>query len=90
VAAFQRAAADTAPPPATDTAAPSQASPSLKVEVSADRERLVLVAGKEIVLRCGAASITLLMDGTVLIKGTRLVSSATGLNRIRGAAVKIN
>jgi hypothetical protein len=61
-----------------------------RVEEIAGRERLVFSAEKELIFRCGSASITLLADGTVVLKGTRLVSSSTGLNRIRGASVKIN
>jgi hypothetical protein len=50
----------------------------------------VVEAGQEIVLRCGQGSITLCADGTVVVRGTRLLSRASGTNRIRGAAVRIN
>ncbi|ATB41050.1 hypothetical protein CYFUS_006512 [Cystobacter fuscus] len=65
---------------------PSSGSRSIKL----DGERLVLSADREIVLRCGEASITLTRDGKVVVKGANLVQTATGLNRIRGASVQIN
>jgi hypothetical protein len=51
---------------------------------------LVVDAQQEIVLRCGAGSITLRADGTVVVKGRNLLSRSTGTNRIKGAAVRIN
>jgi len=60
------------------------------VQADMDRERLVLSADKEIVLQCGASSITLTRAGKVLIRGAYVSSRATGLNRIKGGAVQIN
>jgi hypothetical protein len=60
------------------------------VAVQADGERVVLSAEREIVLRCGAASITLTRAGKVLIKGAYILSRSTGYNKIKGAAVDIN
>jgi hypothetical protein len=60
------------------------------VAVQADDDRLVLTAEREIVLRCGEASITLTRAGKVLIKGTYVLSRSSGYNRIKGAAVDIN
>lgn len=51
---------------------------------------LVVEAGQQIVLRCGQGSITLCADGTIVIRGTRILSRASGTNRIKGAAVRIN
>jgi len=51
------------------------------VEISNDRE---------IVLRCGKASISLKADGTVAIRGTNVASRASHTNRIRGGNVQIN
>jgi hypothetical protein len=51
------------------------------------------VAGRdarEIVLRCGKASITLTADGTVVVRGARVVSRSSGVNKIKGASVQIN
>jgi len=60
------------------------------VEVQRDGEQLVLTAEKEIVLRCGEASITLTRAGKVLIRGTYLLSRSSGVNRIKGGSVQIN
>jgi len=45
---------------------------------------------REIVLRCGKASISLKADGTVAIRGTNVASRASQTNRIRGGNVQIN
>ena len=66
------------------------ASTSNAVAVQADDTRLVLSAEREIVLRCGEASITLTRAGKVLIKGRYIVSRSSGYNKIKGAAVDIN
>ncbi|MFV0886161.1 DUF6484 domain-containing protein [Metapseudomonas otitidis] len=55
-----------------------------------DGERLELSAEREIVLRCGKASITLTREGKVLIKGAYLSSRSSGVNRIKGGSVQIN
>ncbi len=55
-----------------------------------DGERLEFNAEKEIVLRCGKASITLTRAGKVLIKGTYTLSRSSGVNRIKGGSVQIN
>jgi hypothetical protein len=55
-----------------------------------DGERLVYTAQKEIVLRCGKASIQLLSDGSVRIRGTNVLTRASATNRIRGGNVQIN
>lgn len=58
--------------------------------VQIDDDRLVLSAERELVLRCGAATITLTRAGKVLIKGAYILSRSSGYNRIKGAAVDIN
>ena len=60
------------------------------VSAQIDDVRLVLSAEREIVLRCGDASITLTRAGKVLIRGTYIVSRSSGYNKIKGAAVDIN
>lgn len=55
-----------------------------------DGERIVLSADKEIVLKCGKASITLTRAGKVLIRGAYLLSRSSGANRIKGGSVQIN
>jgi hypothetical protein len=61
-----------------------------KVEASVDGERLEFTAGREIVFRCGDASITLTKAGKVLIQGAYLLSRSSGVNRIKGGSVQIN
>jgi len=55
-----------------------------------DGERLEFSAEKEIVLRCGKASITLTREGKVIVRGTYLSSRSSGVNRIKGGSVQIN
>ncbi|SRR6266508_1883543 len=52
--------------------------------------RLLLSAEHEIVLRCGAATITLTKAGKVVIHGTYISSRSLGVNRIKGGSVQIN
>ena len=61
-----------------------------RLEAQRDGEPLVLVAEKEIVLRCGEASITLTRAGKILLRGTYLLSRSSGVNRIKGGSVQIN
>ena len=60
------------------------------VSVQVDDDRLVLSAEREIILRCGDASITLTRAGKVIIKGSYILSRSSGYNKIKGAAVDIN
>lgn len=55
-----------------------------------DGKRVELEGQDEVVLRCGAASITLRRNGKVVIRGTRVVSHAESTNRVRGGSVQIN
>ena len=59
-------------------------------EATADGERLVFEADKEIVLRCGAASITLTRAGKIILSGAYVLSRSTGVNKIKGGSVQIN
>lgn len=60
------------------------------VTIRADGERHVIDAEREIVLRCGDASITLTRAGKVIIRGNYILSRSTGYNKIKGAAIDIN
>ena len=60
------------------------------MQIESDGERYVVTAEREIVLRCGDASITLTRAGKVIIKGNYILSRSTGYNKIKGAAVDIN
>lgn len=66
------------------------AEPVQLVSVQADDQRLVLSAEREVVLRCGEASITLTRAGKILIQGKYVLSRSSGYNKIKGAAVDIN
>jgi len=67
-----------------------QPTPESGVVVHADGERHLITAEREIVLRCGEASITLTRAGKVIIKGNYILSRSTGYNKIKGAAIDIN
>lgn len=55
-----------------------------------DGETVTLTAERELVLKCGRASITLTRAGKVLIRGAYLLSRSSGANRIKGGSVQIN
>jgi len=61
-----------------------------ELDVTLDGERVTLSADREIVLKCGKASITLTSAGKIIIKGAYLSNTSTGLNRIKGGSVQIN
>ena len=71
-------------------AGPRSAKEKALPEARVDGERVVLEAQREIVLRCGDASLTLRRDGKVLIRGAYVETHSKGVNRIKGGAVKIN
>lgn len=52
--------------------------------------RIELQAGKELVLKCGPASITLTKDGRIVIRGADVLTRSSGSNRIKGGSVHIN
>jgi len=58
--------------------------------VTIDAEAIVLTGDKEIVLRCGQASITLRKDGRVVVRGAYVETRSSGVNRIKGGSVQIN
>jgi hypothetical protein len=55
-----------------------------------DGEPVVLEGRRQVALRCGKSSITLHPDGKIVIRGTDLISRATGTNKIKGASVRLN
>lgn len=59
-------------------------------EVVVDGKRVMIEAEEEVILKCGAGSITLRKDGKIIIKGTHLLSRSSGPNRIKGGSVNIN
>ncbi len=60
------------------------------LQISQDKHTFHLHAEQEIVLHCGEASLSLRSDGRVELRGTTVITHATGLNRVRGASVKLN
>ncbi len=64
--------------------------PAPAVEAAADGQRLVFEAEREIVLRCGQASITLTRAGKIILRGKYVLSRSSGVNRIKGGSVQIN
>jgi len=55
-----------------------------------DGRELVLEADSTLTLRCGKARLTLTREGRILLRGTNVVSHASGVNRIRGGTIKLN
>jgi hypothetical protein len=62
----------------------------LHMRTDGEPKRLRVEAGEELVLECGRASIALLRDGRIVIKGAYVETCASGTNRIKGAQVRIN
>jgi hypothetical protein len=60
------------------------------VTAKLDQEVLTLSAEREIVLRCGRASITLTRAGKIILRGAYVLSRSSGVNKIKGASVQIN
>ena len=60
------------------------------LSVQLDEQRLNLEASEEIRLTCGRSSLLLRRDGTVIVRGVKVVSRASQSNKIRGATVEIN
>lgn len=71
--------------------------PVLPVSVAGEAELrreqdgcLRLSAREEIVLHCGQATLRLSQDGRIELRGSTVISHASGLNRVRGGSVKLN
>ena len=62
----------------------------ITVETTLDGERLTLTADREIVLRCGKASITLTRAGKIIVRGAYILNRSSGVNKIKGGSVQIN
>ena len=59
-------------------------------ETLIDGKRITIEAEDEIILKCGVGCITLRKDGKIVLKGTHIASRAKGMNKIKGATVRIN
>jgi hypothetical protein len=55
-----------------------------------DKRTIDLEAADEIRLTCGKSSLVLRSDGTVIMRGVRIVSRASESNKIKGSTVNIN
>jgi hypothetical protein len=64
--------------------------PTGRTSPQTPEERLLIEAVTELVLKCGAGSITLRRDGKIVLRGTHLLSRASGPIRIKGGHVEIN
>jgi hypothetical protein len=60
------------------------------VEVDADGQRLMITAKEQLVLRCGKASVTLTKAGKILIHGTYVSMSSSGVVRVKGGSIQLN
>ena len=63
---------------------------STQPAIAAAGRSVLIEAERDLVLRCGDASITLTRGGRVLIEGHYILSRSTGYNKIKGAAIDIN
>ncbi|MBC7994497.1 MAG: hypothetical protein H7Z15_14805 [Rhizobacter sp.] len=75
---------------ATPPAAATSAAAGPEQELVVNGKTLRLQAETELSLNCGNASILLRRDGKLIIKGTEVVSRASGTHKIRGGLVNIN
>lgn len=60
------------------------------IEAEVDDDVLTIEGKRQIVLRCGKASITLTSAGKVLIQGEYVSSRSAGVNKVKGASVHLN
>ena len=65
-------------------------SDSAEIIVSDTEGKIDIQADSEINLRCGKATLRMTAAGLVEIRGEKVVSHSSGLNRIRGGSVKLN
>ncbi len=63
------------------------ATPAPEGEVPQD---VRIEGAREILLKCGEASIALRADGRIVIRGGYVLSRSSGANKIKGATVRIN
>lgn len=78
------------PPLERNDPSPSTISASGPLRVEADGEIITIEAERELVLRCGKASLRLRKDGFVEVRGLDVVSRAERSNWIKGGSVALN
>jgi hypothetical protein len=73
-------------------APPAPVVPGTTADTTQERapETLRIEAGRELVIECGEAKISLRKDGRIEIRGTHLISRSSGPNKIKGGSVFIN
>ncbi len=76
--------------PLLDAVLEQSSLPEPPEEVVVDGERVLLRGNEEVVLQCGRASITLRRDGKIVLRGSEILTVASGLQRIKGGKVQIN
>lgn len=64
--------------------------PQATADCTVDGKDVEISAERQIVLRCGRGSITIAASGKITLRGTHIVSRASGTNRIRGGAIQLN
>ena len=60
------------------------------LSVQLDKRVVDLVASEEIRLTCGKSSFVMRRDGTVIVRGVKIVSRATQSNKVRGGTISLN
>ncbi len=60
------------------------------VEAKVDGKRIEFEAEEEVTLKCGNGSITIKKEGKIVIKGSEIISRASGNNKIKGGSVELN
>jgi hypothetical protein len=60
------------------------------VAIEIDDQTFEFQGAKQIVLRCGEASITLTRAGKILIRGKYVLSDSAGVNMVKGGVIRLN
>jgi hypothetical protein len=88
---LRKSSGEAAPPEgAPPEAAPPETARPPSIQADVDGKRVVISAEREITFTCGEASLTLRRDGKILLRGRYVETYSQGVNRIKGAQVKIN
>ena len=59
-------------------------------QVIRDGQRVRVMADERLELRCGKATILMEQDGRITIRGSHIISHASGAQRIRGGSINLN